>query len=278
MTLPNFLGIGAQRAGTTWLHTLLASHPDVYVPTRRKEVHFFDWYYERGIQWYSKFFPPETQANRYEAIGEITPDYLHDPRCPERIAKTLPSAKLIVTLRNPVNRAYSHYSKMVADDNYSGTFEDSLSTHPEIVQRGFYSQQLKRFFRYYKREQVMVLIFERAVADVSETKDALARFLGIDADRFPPTIGTKRVNKSYIPKARALYAIAKETARKLHRWDLDWVVNLAKRFGVKQLFGEKGSLPPMKEETRIHLEKVYEDEIRELELLLQINLDCWRRK
>ena len=86
MTLPTFLGIGAMRAGTTWLHDLLASHPDVFVPARRKEVNFFSFYYERGLSWYERFFPPESEAQNYRAIGEISPIYLYCDPCPERIA------------------------------------------------------------------------------------------------------------------------------------------------------------------------------------------------
>ena len=64
MTLPTFLGIGVQRAGTTWLHTLLNSHPDVYMPTHRKEIRFFDRYYERGLSWYEEFFCPAQELQR----------------------------------------------------------------------------------------------------------------------------------------------------------------------------------------------------------------------
>ena len=101
--LPNFLCIGAQRAGTTWLYDLLASHPEVYVPSRRKEVHYFDWYYDRGLSWYTRFFPPQGEVARYRAVGEVTPDYLYDSTCPKHISETLPSVKLIAILCNPVD-------------------------------------------------------------------------------------------------------------------------------------------------------------------------------
>ena len=76
MTLPSFLVIGAQRAGTSLLHQILLAHPDVYVPAQRKEVHYFDRYFERGVEWYQSYFPAADAAGRYRAIGEITPDYL----------------------------------------------------------------------------------------------------------------------------------------------------------------------------------------------------------
>src|SRR5262245_15946864 len=109
MTLPNFLVIGAQRAGTTLLHRILDLHPAVYMPYRRKEVHYFDWYYDRGPEWYSRFFPTGAEARRYRAIGEATPDYLFDARAPQRIRALLTDCRFVLSLRNPVDRAFSWY-------------------------------------------------------------------------------------------------------------------------------------------------------------------------
>ena len=82
MNRPNFLVIGAQRAGTTLLHRLLATHPEVYVPFQRKELHYFDRYFERGDAWYAGYFPAEPATRRYLAVGEVTPDYLAHPQAP----------------------------------------------------------------------------------------------------------------------------------------------------------------------------------------------------
>src|SRR5690606_34294189 len=117
MTLPNFLVIGAQRAGTTLLHRILEAHPEVYVPYRRKEVHFFDLYFDRTTQWYENFFPPSEPAAKYKAIGEVTPDYMFDQAAPFRIKKILPDCRFIVSLRNPVERAYSAYLYSVRSYN-----------------------------------------------------------------------------------------------------------------------------------------------------------------
>ena len=81
MTLPTFLGIGVPRAGTTWLHQLLSAHPDVFLPSRRKEVRFFDRHHEEGQGWYEGFFCPPDEADRYSAIGEISPQYLYCDAC-----------------------------------------------------------------------------------------------------------------------------------------------------------------------------------------------------
>ena len=177
MTLPTFLGIGAARSGTTWLHELLVSHPDIYVPTRRKEVRFFDQYFERGLHWYQEFFPPDSGAGQYRAIGEISPGYYRCPSCPARIASIPSITSLILMVRNPMDRAYSHYGLVVREGRTSETFEDFLSIEPQAVQWGFYSRYLESYLRYFKRDQILVMIYEHTMADVQGAKERLASFL-----------------------------------------------------------------------------------------------------
>src|SRR2546427_8680745 len=104
MTLPTFLGIGVPRAGTTWLHTLLSGHPDAYLPTRRKEVRFFDRHFDRGVEWYEGFFSPPEGTGGYRAIGEISPHYLYGQGGPTKIATALASPQPPPKLRPPVGR------------------------------------------------------------------------------------------------------------------------------------------------------------------------------
>ena len=275
--LPTFLGIGVPRSGTTWLHELLQAHPEVYVPKHRKEIHFFDRNYERGIGWYEKFFPSDVQANKYRAIGEITPCYLYDDHCLQRILKMPSITKLIVILRNPIDRAYSHYGCFIRDGICSGPFEDCITQHPKIIQQSFYSDHLKKYLRHFKRDHMLVLIHEQTVAgSFSKAKETLGRFLGIDAERFSSTAGIKKVNSSDIPDAHSAYIFCAKFGERLKDMDLDYIVSLSKRLGIRQLFGKRTSLPQMSKETRQHLKELYIPEIRKLESLLSINLECWK--
>jgi hypothetical protein len=278
VTLPTFLGIGVPRAGTTWLHEVLASHPDVYVPTRRKEVRFFSQHYSQGIRWYEGFFPPAERAARYLAIGEVSPDYFYASDCPERISSVPSVAKLILLLRNPVDRAYSQYGLRVQIGKSSESFEAFLSLRPQAIEWGYYSRYLGSFWRYFEKSQILVLIFEQAVTDTLRTKEILADFLNVELDRFPPTAGERKANTHYVPKSRltryVIHRVGWEFMR--YRWNLDWAVNLVGRLGIERLFGNAGSLPPMKRETRQYLVSLYENEVRELECLLQVDLTCWK--
>ena len=116
MALPDFIGIGASKCGTTWLHELLSQHPDVYMPTKRKEIDYFnfDENFEQGIEWYESFFPDAESAKQYKTIGEFTPRYLDNSgKCAQRIASMPSVEKLIIMVRNPIDRAYSQYCHSV---------------------------------------------------------------------------------------------------------------------------------------------------------------------
>jgi len=276
MTLPTFVGIGVPRAGTTWLHDLLLAHPEIYVPSRRRELNFFDLYYDRGLSWYEKFFPPDHEAAKYRAICEITPYYFYRSECPARMAR-LPVERLLLILRNPVDRAWSWYALLVRDGHYEGSFESFLTqTRWPVIEQGTYRTYLERYLRYFDRDQLLILIFEEAVRDVPATKQRLASFLGVACDRFPEAAGTSVANESYLPSARRTYGLAVRISRVLRRWDADWLVNAAKRWGVKSYFGKAGRAESMAAETRTRLRDAFAQETDALERLIGISLDAWR--
>lgn len=276
MTLPNFLGIGAPRAGTTWLNTLLHSHPDVYTPSLRDEINFFDRYYERGLGWYETLFPGPEDAHRYRAIGEVTPQYLEREECPPRIAAALPKGKLIVMLRHPVERAYSQYGLFVQRWNYRGSFRDFLADKPRALERGFYSHYVKRYLHYFDRGQILALIFEDAVRDVGKAKQQLAEFLDIPVSRFPSGAGSGKVNPSSVPKFQLLYGLVAGTGRRLRRWHLEPIVDFVMRTRIPRALAKGNTLPPLDGALKSDLSRSYLDEFHELERCLKIDLSRWR--
>src|SRR5690242_4033623 len=135
--LPDFLVIGAQRGGTTSLYQYLQVHPFIE-PATTKEVHFFDRRFHKGLAWYRGHFPTALEKyradrlhNRLFLIGEATPDYLFHPHTPRRVARILPWVKLIVLLRNPVERAYSHYHHAVDLGYEHLPFEEAIRREEE---------------------------------------------------------------------------------------------------------------------------------------------------
>lgn len=277
MTLPNFLVIGAQRAGTTLLHRILEAHPEVYVPDRRKEVHYFDWHFSRGTDWYERFFPDADQAKPFAAVGEVTPDYMFDPSVPLRISQSLPSCRFVVSLRNPVDRAYSWYLYSLRSFAEQRSIEQFFEESEETLTRGLYSQQLKRYFELFPRNSFLILILEELVQNPAINLQRLADFLNLSTGwPDPGALVRERVNASEIPRFRGAFARAQRFGEMLTRHDLDWAVRQARRMGVLKLFGTGGSRPSLPSSTRAQLQGYYRQEIGRLEDLLERNLEVWR--
>jgi hypothetical protein len=275
MTLPTFVGIGVPRGGTTWLHRMLSGHGEVYMPTRRKEIRFFDRYYENGLGWYESFFCPDDERGQYRAIGEISPQYLYSPECPERIAASLPEAKLVVMLRHPVERAYSQYGFVLQRRNYRGSFEEFVAARPYALEKGYYSRYLRNYLRFFERSRLLPLVFEDVFADLEAGRRRIADFLGVAVDGFDTAAGKKKVNASTIPRHGRASGVAVTVGRRLRRWKLEAVVDLGRRAGVQQAIARGAALPALDEETKQELSGRYVEEFDELERL-GIDLGRWR--
>lgn len=248
---PNFLVIGAQRAGTTLLHQLLATHPDVYVPFQRKELHYFDRYFERGDRWYSGYFPDEHADRRYLAVGEVTPDYLAHPQAPDRIHATLPRCRLIAILRDPVARAFSWYQYSRRNGDERRPFERFLDEDPIAVEYGLYHKHLSRYWQLVPPHPLQVLIYEDLVADPLRAARALASFLGLPRPfPDPSALVAERVNAGVVPRHRAAFATARRLGGCLMRHDVNWPSRLAKRLGVQEWFGREGAAATLDAGTR----------------------------
>jgi hypothetical protein len=200
--LPGFLLIGAQRAGTTSLYAQLLRHPQV-LPSLRKEVQYFTLHHARGEAWYRAHFPTERAlAARRAVCGEATPYYLFHPLAPERAHRLLPEARLLVVLREPVARAFSHYAHSRARGRETLGFEAALEREPERLAaegerpgfahqhfsyfaRGLYAEQLRRWLGWYPRERLLVLRFEDLTADPSACVDRAVEFLGLPHASLP---------------------------------------------------------------------------------------------
>lgn len=277
MTLPGFLGIGVPKAGTTWLYELLATHPQVFIPRQVKDIRYFNRFYDLGIDWYQDFFPSEADAANYKAIGEFTAHYLYCDACPQRIAADLQRPKLLLMLRNPVDRTWSHYKHRARLSNYQGSFECFLEDHPEAIRFSTYSEHVKRYQEFFDSDHFMVMLFDRVFKDVEATRKQVASFLEIDPDAYPEDAGAQVVNKGYIPRYRSIYALVNKTAWIARSNHLHWPVHLAKKAGVKRLISVQGEQPErMSNETRQELLALFAQDISELEEVLDTDLSNWR--
>ena len=212
MTLPTFLICGIQKGGTTALHAYLASHPDVFCP-ERKELNFFDQHWEQGLDWYTEFFKdaPDTRIPG-KAIGEASPHYMRFAHVAERIQQTLPNARLLFILRDPVARAYSNYTYNLGrgqqDPNES--FEAAIASsegRERYLDKGFYLRDLQAFERVIGRDSMRVFFAEDLRQDPSAVLKQAFDFIGVDPARWQPT--TLSSNTTAVPASpfaqQALY-------------------------------------------------------------------------
>lgn len=191
--LPSYIVAGAMRCGTTALHSYLREHPDVAVASS-KEVHFFDQKYERGLEWYRDQFPDSAGAS---AVGEATPNYMFSTVALDRIASVLPDVKLVVVLRNPIDRAYSHYwhdrARSKIDEEFSVVVGRELAGEDigpaAYVARGRYAEQISRILDRFDRGAVHVATFDDLVATPAEVYAHTCRFIGVDATFRPDNLG-----------------------------------------------------------------------------------------
>jgi hypothetical protein len=197
--LPDFLVLGAQKAGTTALYAYLRRHPEITGPAW-KEVSFFDRHWARGTRWYRGNFPLRRGA---AAVGEASPSYLFHPLAPERVRSVVPEARLVALLRNPVERAYSHYQHELAFGREPLPFEEALDREEErlegeverlladaayfsrawwdhtYVARGLYAEQLERWLAVFPREQLLVLPTDELARDAGGSYARVLEFLGV---------------------------------------------------------------------------------------------------
>lgn len=213
--LPDFLVIGAMKCGSTSVYDYLKQHPGI-APGYKKAAHYFDMNYGEGEGWYRAHFPLANQlrgaasaGNGQEAprllAGESSPYYLFHPLAAERAAQLAPGAKLIALLRNPVSRAYSHYHHMARTGRETLSFEEAieaeavrlagveekLKTDPSFpmeahrtysyIGRGRYAEQLERWYRYYPRENFLIMRSEDFFKDPGAVCARIHQFLGLPA-------------------------------------------------------------------------------------------------
>ena len=242
-TMPDFVIIGAQKCGTTFLYNLLGQHPHVALAAK-KEIHYFDHHFSnKGRGWYRAHFPsPTWKDGRKSITGESSPYYLFHPHAARRLAQVVPEARLIVLLRNPVDRAYSHYHQEARRGYEPLTFEKAIEAeearvrverdkmledehyasfnhqHFSYLSRGLYVDQLMEWSRFFEDEQMLVLKSEDLFGQASNALRSVLDFLGLPGyepeatkpyleGRYPPMdpATRRRLEDFFEPHNRRLY-------------------------------------------------------------------------
>ena len=191
--VPNFIIIGGQRCGTTSLYTYLAQHPQILTPIK-KEMDFFSWHFDRGIDWYLAHFPPMPPGEEF-LTGEASPSYFDCREAPERLYSLFPEAKLIVLLRNPVDRAISQFYRLTGLNWEARSLDraisdevERLNQNPEYIigeepgnylARGRYIEFIKNWRTFFPPEQLLILKSEDFYAGAAAIVQQVLEFLDL---------------------------------------------------------------------------------------------------
>jgi hypothetical protein len=269
--LPDFFIAGAMRSGTTSMTRYLDSHPQAFM-AKPKELHFFDLNFDRGLEWYESHF---SGAGGDLLAGDGTPSYMYSPEAVTRMAQTAPGARLIVLLRNPVDRAYSHYWLRRGLGSEPLNFEDAVAVDAQRIELGDprracpyldlgrYLPQLERICDHFPRSALHVALFERMRDDPAGVYAAVCRHLGID-DRFvPPGLG-RVVNRNLSHRSAKLRKVARHLPNPLRR-------------AIGFVNTRQVSYPTMDADLRAHLLEQFAPINAALEQWLGADLSSWSR-
>ncbi len=286
----NFYCVGAQKSGTTSLHDILNQHPDVFLP-ETKEAHFFDEddKFKLGLNWYFKTF--FERYNNEKICGSCNPEYIYFEEVPERIFESFGGdVKLIFILRNPADRAYSHYlmskRRCIEDLSFTVALKQEKSrinkdyfnkTNFSYASRGFYLEQIKRYLNYFPKENMMFIRFEDDfIKNRANTIKEIISFLDLeqidlDVDLKSNVARSSRfkfiqkfIYKQNIIKSFFSFFVSQKRKNKMRSWIYKLVMKPEKK--------NKLSI-----ETKLSLMQQYKEDILELEILIGKNLSSWKK-
>ncbi|MEM9341986.1 MAG: sulfotransferase [Pseudomonadota bacterium] len=279
MARPTFVGIGPPKSATTWLDTVLRQHPDIFLPLDRKEVFYFDRYFDRGQDWYLSLFE---DAGRSRAIGEISTSYITDPEALRRMKEVLPDARLVCILRHPIDRLVSNYRMYRENGRTMDNLETALRSQPTLWENSAYATLLGNVLTHFDRSQIHVGVFEDIFSDNAACNAYLASLfahIGVPSERFEPLASEEKVRKTYgKPKSVWLVKQAKSLRSALRRRDMEGLVSFLARLGInRDLFLTEEVAPEISEDLRRMLLSNFADDIRYVEAFLDRPLPAWHK-
>jgi len=284
MNLPNFMCIGAAKSGTTSLYDILIQHSQVFIPSF-KEPHFFDIpnVYKNGLSWYSNIYFKNVKSEK--CIGDFSPTYLFEAKAAKRILNDLGNkVKFIVILRNPVDRAYSHYLHSKRDAHETLPFQEALSKEKNrinqldylsrirfsYVEQGLYYKMIKQYFDFFSKENFLIINFESDfLKNRVETIDKIYKFLDLEKEDIEVFLKSNQASE-------AKYIWLKQFMKKTGWWRKaikQMIPSLKTRQILKnkiQRFNLRQITPPVLDssEKEFIYKKYFQDDVYKLENLL----------
>jgi hypothetical protein len=260
--LPNFLYVGPDKAGSSWLLEALIAHAQIFM-SPAKDLYFFDRYFENGLDWYAGHF---AKARGELIVGEVCQDYLFEPLAAARIAQALPEPRVMVNLRDPVDRALSSYLYMIRIGEQPGSFREALEERSILLDHSRYGSALARFAAALGRDRIYVGVFDDLVDDPQAFYSSLLTWLGVEPQKL-----SRELLAARLPASRARSALAARLVRDAAAWvrehDAAELVGKIKRSQRVQrlLYVPLEQKPAVSEEDADYIRSALQDEIAAVE-------------
>lgn len=271
--IPNFLFIGPDKTGSSWMYAILKQHPQCYVP-QCKDIYFFDRYYNRGLEWYFSFFKESDSSHL--AIGELSHDYLFSEEVAKRIKADLPNVKLMTCLRHPVERTFSHYLFMIRSGRTQEPFEVALKNYPELINNSLYYKHLSQYLKYFSKEQLKILLFQDLKSDPKHFAKQIFDYLDV------PFIETLNYEQEVLgasrPRVFMLAQLAKSGANLARDLGLATLVGQVKQSNITKILYtpfKAGEKPRMAANTATELLNIFREDTLQIQALLETDLSSW---
>lgn len=267
--------IGPQKAATTWVYHCLNEHPEVACPPN-DSIHYFDIFYHRGRSWYEDFF---SEAREGQKLFDPTPSYIRSPWAPRRIAKENASAKIILCMRHPIKRAFSHYWHEKKKNKINFDFSEVLENYDLFaswIEPGFYAEHIQRYLDYFEREQIFCQHFDDLEANPEDFLQQILTFIGVDPE-FKSTFLHRKVNVAG-PSTITGKLIGKLKSTLDYRGIRIGFINSLYESSLSAIVSGKLEYKRgVAKEVYEMLWEICEPEVERLEHLLDIELTSWRQ-
>ncbi|MGH7863490.1 MAG: sulfotransferase family protein [Candidatus Binataceae bacterium] len=272
--LPDFIAVGPQRTGSTWLDSVLRGRANL--PRGAKETDFFSRHYAKGLGWYRDYF---TDARGDTATGEIDPNYFGVAQARERIARDIPGCRVICTFRDPTERAYSSYRTMRRDAWTRVGFEETVARNEVIRESSRYAHHLREWQRLFGADRVLVLLYDDLESNPQSYLDRVCAFLQIPAIPLAEIVlSAQKINEVAVaPRSRRIAQNARNARdwMREHKWR--GTLSALERLGVwRWCFGGGEQFAPMDADVEMRLRAYFRSEVEAFEALTGRDLSDWK--
>ncbi len=281
---PNFICLGVHKCGTSWLYNCLYEHPEIDIQDKIDYFYRTD-RYNKGTDWYAKFF----QQAAEKISGDLSPVYFFNQTqnqvesTAQRIHRHNPNVKLIVLLRNPIDRAYSHYLQDLKTGHLAThtSFSQAIEQQPKMLSWGRYKTHIQSFLQVFRKEQILFLVFDDIINRPNQTIQEVYGFLGVNKN-FIPSNSTKKINPARLPKYPKIDFYKRKISNTLKKnkqgerlwWQLKQSKVLAAYYKINSKKNSKLSLSD--EKKRAFLASFYKEDIEFVKNLLNRHDLTWK--